>query len=256
MARLYNRASWGIMDSINYRTFAHKFWIMNIEKYNEIKSSLPAHVQLIAVSKFKPATDIQKLYEEGHRTFGENKAQEMKAKHEVLPKDIQWHFIGHLQTNKIKYIAPFVTLIHSIDSEILLQEVDKQAIKNNRVIPCLLQFHIAKEDTKFGFSLGECEAMLQGEVFQNLHHVKICGVMGMATFTEDMDRVRREFQKLHDIFNTLKEKYFSNNPDFKEISMGMTDDYPIAIEEGSTMIRIGSAIFGPRDYSQMLSPEI
>ncbi|MBR0304599.1 MAG: YggS family pyridoxal phosphate-dependent enzyme [Bacteroidales bacterium] len=229
---------------------------MNIEKYNEIKSSLPDHVQLIAVSKFKPATDIQMLYDEGNRAFGENKAQEMKAKHEVLPKDIQWHFIGHLQTNKVKYIAPFVTLIHSIDSEALLQEVDKQAAKNDRVIPCLIQFHIAKEDTKFGFSLGECETMLQGEVFQNLHHVKICGVMGMATFTENMDQVRREFQKLHSIFNTLKEKYFPNNPDFKEISMGMTDDYPIAIEEGSTMIRIGSAIFGPRDYSQMLSPEI
>ena len=229
---------------------------MNIEKYHQIKNTIPGNVQLIAVSKFKPATDIQMLYDEGHRIFGENKAQEMKAKHEVLPKDIQWHFIGHLQTNKIKYIAPFVTLIHSIDSETLLQEVDKQAIKNNRVIPCLLQFHIAKEDTKFGFSLGECETMLQGEVFQNLHHVRICGVMGMATFTEDMDRVRREFQKLHDIFNFLKEKHFSNNPDFKEISMGMTDDYPIAIEEGSTMIRIGSAIFGPRDYSQMLAPEI
>lgn len=229
---------------------------MNIEKYNEIKSSLPDHVQLIAVSKFKPATDIQMLYDEGHRAFGENKAQEMKAKHEVLPKDIQWHFIGHLQTNKVKYIAPFVTLIHSIDSEALLQEVDKQAAKNDRVIPCLIQFHIAKEDTKFGFSLGECETMLQGEVFQNLHHVKLCGVMGMATFTDNMDQVRCEFQKLHSIFNTLKEKYFPNNPEFKEISMGMTDDYPIAIEEGSTLIRIGSAIFGPRDYSQMLSPEI
>jgi hypothetical protein len=229
---------------------------MNLEKYNEIKNNLPDHVQLIAVSKFKPATDIQMLYDEGQRAFGENKAQEMKAKHEVLPKDIHWHFIGHLQTNKVKYIAPFVTLIHSIDSEALLQEVDKQAVKYDRVIPCLIQFHIAKEDTKFGFSLGECETMLQGEVFQNLHHVKICGVMGMATFTEDMERVRKEFQKLHSIFNTLKEKYFPNNPDFKEISMGMTDDYPIAIEEGSTLIRIGSAIFGPRDYSQMLSPEI
>ena len=219
---------------------------MNIEKYREIKRTLPASVRLIAVSKFKPASDIQQLYDEGQRLFGENKAQEMKAKHEVLPKDIQWHFIGHLQTNKIKYIAPFVTMIHSIDSEPLLQEVDKQAVKNNRVIPCLLQFHIAKEDTKFGFSLGECETMLQGDVFKSLQHVKICGVMGMATFTENMDQVRREFQKLHNIFNTLKEKYFQNNPDFKEISMGMTDDYPIAIEEGSTMIRVGSAIFGPR----------
>ena len=228
----------------------HKIRIMNIEKYNEIKDHLPAHVQLIAVSKFKPAEDIQLLYNEGQRAFGENKAQEMKAKHEVLPKDIQWHFIGHLQTNKIKYIAPYVTMIHSIHSEALLQEV------NERIIPCLLEFHIAEEETKSGFTMEECEQMLNGEVFQTLKNVKICGVMGMGTFTEDMNQVRREFQHLHQIFNTLKDKYFHNNSDFKEISMGMTDDYPIAIEEGSTMIRIGSAIFGPRDYSQMFSSEI
>lgn len=229
---------------------------MNLDTYHQIKNNLPAHVQLIAVSKFKPATDIQLLYDEGHRAFGENKAQEMKAKHEVLPKDIQWHFIGHLQTNKIKYIAPYVTMIHSIHSETLLREVNKYAVKNERVIPCLLEFHIAEEETKSGFTLEECEQMLNGEVFQTLKNVKICGVMGMGTFTEDMNQVRREFQHLHQIFNILKEKYFQDNPDFKEISMGMTDDYPIAIEEGSTMIRIGSAIFGPRDYSQMLSPEI
>ncbi len=221
---------------------------MNIEKYNEIKNQLPDHVQLIAVSKFKPAEDIQTLYNEGQRAFGENKAQEMKAKHEVLPKDIQWHFIGHLQTNKIKYIAPYVTLIHSIDSESLLQEVNKYALKNERIIPCLLQFHIAEEETKFGFSLDECRQMLDGELFKTLQNVKICGVMGMGTFTDDMGQVRREFQHLHQIFDTLKQDYFANNEEFKEISMGMTDDYPIAVEEGSTMIRIGSAIFGPRNY--------
>lgn len=222
---------------------------MNIEKYYEIKNSLPAPVQLIAVSKFKPAEDIQTLYNEGQRAFGENKAQEMKAKHEVLPKDIQWHFIGHLQTNKIKYIAPYVTMIHSIDSEALLCEVNKYALKNERVIPCLLQFHIAEEETKFGFNWEECEQMLNGEAFKTLKNVKICGVMGMGTFTEDMDQVRREFQHLHQIFEKLKTTYFADNIDFKEISMGMTDDYPIAIEEGSTLIRIGSAIFGARNYN-------
>ena len=187
---------------------------MNIEKYDEIRASLPAGVRLVAVSKFKPAEDISVLYQHGQRVFGENHAQEMKAKHEILPKDIEWHFIGHLQTNKVKYIAPYVSLIHSIDSLDLLKEVNKQAVKNNRVIPCLLQFHIADEETKFGFSLEECTAMLGSPDFQE-----------------------------------LKSIYFAQNPDFKEISMGMSEDYPIAVEEGSTLVRIGSAIFGPRDYS-------
>lgn len=221
---------------------------MNIEKYHQILNQLPESTRLIAVSKTKPVEDIQMLYDEGQRLFGENKAQEMKAKHEVLPQDIQWHFIGHLQTNKIKYIAPFVTMIHSIDSESLLVEVNKLAEKNQRVIPCLLQFHIAQESTKFGFTLEECQTMLQGPVFPTLHHVQICGVMGMATFTEDMQQVRREFQQLHDIFQSLKEEFFAEDEAFKEISMGMTDDYPIAIEEGSTFIRVGSAIFGERKY--------
>lgn len=222
---------------------------MNIDKYYEIKNSLPAQTKLIAVSKTKPAEDIQTLYNEGQRAFGENKAQEMKAKHEALPKDIEWHFIGHLQTNKIKYIAPYVTLIHSIDSESLLQEINKYAVKNDRVISCLLQFHVAEEETKFGFSLEECEAMLQGEVFPTLKNVQICGVMGMGTNTDDMEQVRNEFRHLHQIFNTLKEKYFANNPHFNELSMGMTDDYPIAVEEGSTLVRVGSAIFGARQYN-------
>ena len=222
---------------------------MNIEKYDEIRASLPAGVRLVAVSKFKPAEDISALYHHGQRVFGENHAQEMKAKHEVLPNDIEWHFIGHLQTNKIKYIAPYVSLIHSIDRFDLLKEVNKHAVKNNRVIPCLLQFHIADEETKFGFTLEECKEMLDSPEFQELKNVKIHGVMGMATFTDDQNQVRGEFRHLHQIFQDLKSTYFSQNSDFKEISMGMSEDYPIAVEEGSTLVRIGSAIFGPRNYS-------
>ena len=222
---------------------------MNIEKYDEIRASLPAGVRLVAVSKFKPAEDISALYQLGQRVFGENHAQEMKAKHEILPQDIEWHFIGHLQTNKVKYIAPYVSMIHSIDSFDLLKEVNKHAAKHNRVIPCLLQFHIASEETKFGFSQAECEEMLQSADFQELKNVKIHGVMGMATFTDDQEQVRREFHHLHQIFDELKTHFFSQNPDFKELSMGMTEDYPIAIQEGSTLIRIGSAIFGPRNYN-------
>ena len=222
---------------------------MNIEKYDEIRASLPAGVRLVAVSKFKPAEDIAALYQHGQRVFGENHAQEMKAKHEVLPQDIEWHFIGHLQTNKIKYIAPYVSLIHSIDSFDLLKEVNKHAVKNNRLIPCLLQFHIADEETKFGFSLEECKAMLDHSDFQELKNVEIHGVMGMATFTDNMEQVRGEFKHLHQIFQELKSTYFAQNPNFREISMGMSEDYPIAVEEGSTLVRIGSAIFGPRNYN-------
>ena len=222
---------------------------MNIEKYDEIRASLPAGVRLVAVSKFKPAEDIAALYQHGQRVFGENHAQEMKSKHEILPQDIEWHFIGHLQTNKIKYIAPYVSLIHSIDSYDLLKEVNKHAVKNNRVLPCLLQFHIADEETKFGFTFEECQAMLNDPGFLELKNVEIHGVMGMATFTENMEQVRGEFQHLHQIFQNLKTQFFSQSLDFKELSMGMTEDYPIAIEEGSTLIRIGSAIFGPRNYN-------
>ncbi len=222
---------------------------MNIEKYDEIRASLPVGVRLVAVSKFKPAEDISALYQHGQRVFGENHAQEMKAKHEILPQDIEWHFIGHLQTNKVKYIAPYVSLIHSIDSLDLLKEVNKHAVKNNRVIPCLLQFHIADEETKFGFTFEECAEMLNSSEFQELKNVKIHGVMGMATFTDDQEQVRGEFRHLHQIFQDLKVQYFAQEPDFKEISMGMSEDYPIAIEEGSTLVRIGSAIFGPRNYN-------
>ncbi|MCQ2285280.1 MAG: YggS family pyridoxal phosphate-dependent enzyme [Bacteroidales bacterium] len=223
---------------------------MNIPAYRQIKQSLPQNVKLIAVSKTKPASDIQLLYDAGQRAFGENKAQELQQKYELLPKDIEWHFIGHLQTNKIKYIAPYVALIHSIDSFDLLKEVNKFALKNNRIIPCLFQFHIATEESKFGFNWGECITMLQSEEFVNLKNIEIQGVMGMATFTEDQNLIRTEFSTLHHYFTELKKSFFANQPSFKEISMGMSDDYPIAIEEHSTMVRVGSAIFGARIYAQ------
>ncbi|HNX20813.1 MAG TPA: YggS family pyridoxal phosphate-dependent enzyme [Bacteroidales bacterium] len=219
---------------------------MNIQNYHSILSELPVQVTLIAVSKTKPVEDIQLLYQEGQRVFGENRAQELKSKYEVLPKDIEWHFIGHLQTNKIKYIAPFVSLIHSVDSFNLLQEINTSAKKVNRIIPCLLQFYIAQEETKFGFDRQECIEMLESEMFKSLRNIEIVGVMGMATFTDDQEQIRNEFKSLHDHFNFLKTNYFQDNFKFKEISMGMTDDYHIAIQEGSTMIRIGSAIFGSR----------
>lgn len=202
--------------------------------------------QLVAVSKTKPNEAILELYEQGQRDFGENKAQELTPKYEALPRDIRWHMIGHLQTNKVKYIAPFVHLIHSVDSQKVLKEINKEANKNERVIDCLLQFKIAQEDTKYGFDLPEAEAMLQSDVFKSYEHVRIIGVMGMATFTDDEAQVRREFQKLRDIFEQLKTKYFADQPAFREISMGMSDDYKIAIEEGSTMVRIGTLLFGKR----------
>ncbi|MBP5650946.1 MAG: YggS family pyridoxal phosphate-dependent enzyme [Bacteroidales bacterium] len=222
---------------------------MNLQAYHNIIENLPEGIRLVAVSKTKPEEDIMTLYNEGQRIFGENKAQEMKAKHEHLPQDIEWHLIGHLQTNKIKYIAPFVSMIHSIDSYELLKEVNKHALKHSRVLKCLLQFHIAQEETKFGFLLDECEAMLNDPDFQELKNVQICGVMGMASLTDNQEQIHREFHTLHEYFNLLKDKYFSSNPDFKELSMGMSEDYPIAIEEGSTLIRVGSAIFGARNYA-------
>lgn len=222
---------------------------MNLQAYHNIKDSLPEGVRLVAVSKTKPEEDIMILYNEGQRIFGENKAQELKGKYEHLPKDIEWHLIGHLQSNKIKYIAPFVSLIHSIDSYELLKEVNKHAIKHERVLNCLLQFHIAQEETKFGFLFDECEAMLKDPNFADLQNIKICGVMGMASLTDNQEQIHREFHTLHEYFNLLKNKYFSSNSDFKELSMGMSEDYPIAIEEGSTLVRVGSAIFGARNYA-------
>ncbi len=215
---------------------------------SEIKSKIPKSIKLVAVSKTKPNEDILDAYHSGHKIFGENKVQELVRKYEELPKDIEWHFIGHLQTNKVKFIAAFVSLIHGVDSFKLLKTIDKEAVKHNRVISCLLQFHIATESTKFGFSLPEVKTILESDDFTKLKNVKITGIMGMATFTDKEDQVRSEFKKLTQIFKTLKSDYFGDSEVFTEISMGMSDDYPIAIEEGSTMIRIGSKIFGERNY--------
>lgn len=220
------------------------------ENLHKIKATIPEGVTLVAVSKTKPVSDIQEAYDTGQRVFGENYPQEMRDKHEVLPHDIQWHFIGHLQTNKIKYIIPFVTLIHSIDTANLLEAVNKEARKHDRVVDCLLQFHIAQEETKFGLDLEEARALLDSEAFKQMENVRICGVMGMGTFTDDMDEVRKEFKHLKSIFDTLKQDYFADQKQFKEISMGMSEDYPIAIEEGATLIRVGSKIFGARIYNK------
>ena len=218
------------------------------EKINQIKSVLPAGVKLVAVSKTKPNEDIMEAYRAGQKIFGENKVQDLALKYEQLPKDIEWHHIGHLQTNKVKYIAPFVSMIHAVDSLKLLMVIDKEAQKANRVIPCLLQFHIAEEETKFGLDLEEAIELLRSAEFKNAAHVEIAGVMGMATFTSNEAQVRREFAALKSIFDTLKNKFFTENKSFCEISMGMSDDYRIAIEEGSTIVRIGSTIFGARNY--------
>jgi len=218
----------------------------NLEK---IQSTLKPGVRLIAVSKTKPVEDLQAAYDCGQRLFGENKALEMRDKHEVLPHDIEWHFIGHLQTNKVKYIAAYVSLIHSIDSLNLLQTVNKEAVKHNRVIDCLLQFHIATEETKFGLDMQEAEALLKSPEYAQLKNVRIVGVMGMATNTPNRDLIRQEFRTLRSYRDQLADIYFKEHPEFKEISMGMSHDYDIAMEEGSTLVRIGSSIFGARDYS-------
>ena len=218
------------------------------EEIQTIKAGLPESVRLVAVSKFHPIEALQEAYEGGQRIFGESKVQEMTQKYEALPKDIEWHFIGHLQTNKIKYMAPYVAFIHGVDSYKLLSEINKQAAKAGRIIPCLLQIHIAQEETKFGFSTDECRTMLEEGNWRQLKNVQIAGVMGMATNTEDEAQIKREFSTLSAFFQEVKETYFREVSSFKEISMGMSDDYPIAIEEGSTLIRIGSRIFGARNY--------
>ncbi len=214
----------------------------------EIKSSLPQHVTLVAVSKTHPVEVIMEAYNAGHRIFGENKVQELVSKYEVMPKDIEWHLIGHLQSNKVKYIAAFVSLIHSVDSIKLLEVIDKEAQKHNRVIDCLLQIHIASEETKFGLSADELEELLSSNDFKEMKNIRVVGLMGMATFTDNMAQVRMEFKFLSTLFQSVKAKYFADKPWFKELSMGMSSDYTVAIEEGSTMVRIGSNIFGHRNY--------
>ena len=204
--------------------------------------------QLIAVSKMHSVALIQEAYEAGQRAFGENKVQELVAKQPELSADIQWHLIGHLQTNKVKYIVPFVHMVQSVDSLKLLQEINKQALKHNRVMHCLLQFHIAEEDSKFGLTLEEAQEFLATDTCRAMENVRICGVMGVATFTQDQNQLKKEFRALRSIFQTLKHGYFSSSEYFKEISMGMSSDYELAIAEGSTMVRVGSALFGSRSY--------
>ncbi len=220
------------------------------ENLNKVRATLPSSVKLIAVSKTKPNSAILEAYNSGQRLFGENKVQELIEKYESLPKDIEWHLIGHLQTNKVKYMASFVAMIHAVDSLKLLAEINKEASKHNRIINCLLQFHIAKEETKFGLDFDEALAILDSHDFQLMRNVHIAGVMGMATYTDDQKQVRSEFSSLRNIFTKLKSMYFDNDPTFSEISMGMSDDYLVAIEQGATMVRVGSSIFGERVYQQ------
>ena len=219
------------------------------ENIRIFKENIPENVRLVAVSKTKPVEDIREAYETGHRDFGENKAQELSEKYPLLPADIRWHFIGHLQTNKVKYIAPFVHLIHAVDSLKLLKEINKQALKHNRTIACLLQFHIASESTKFGMNMEEARQLLESDEFGNMKNIEIHGVMGMATLTDDMEQVGNEFRQLRLYFEQLKKEYFPADPAFCELSMGMSHDYQTAIEEGATIIRIGTAIFGARNYA-------
>ena len=218
------------------------------QNIQEIRKNIPANVSLVCVSKFHPENAILEAYNCGERIFGESRVQELLAKQTKLPADIQWHFIGHLQSNKIKLILPTVSLIHGVDSSNLLKEINSRALKAGRVVSCLLQVHIAREETKFGFSMEEIRQMLSGNEFGSLENVQINGLMGMATLTDDKEQIRAEFRTLRQLYDELKREYFQNNENFCELSMGMSDDYQIAIDEGSTMVRIGSSIFGMREY--------
>lgn len=210
-----------------------------------IKSTLPEHVTLVAVSKTKPVSDLMQAYEAGQRIFGENKIQEMTDKWEEMPKDIQWHMIGHVQSNKVKFMAPFVSLIHGVDSLKLLQEINKQALKNNRIIDCLLQIYIAEEESKFGLDENELNELLSSSEFKEMENIRILGLMGMATFTDDQNQIKKEFTHLKSIFDSIK-TIETENLQLNTISMGMSGDYQLAIDCGSTMVRIGSSIFGGR----------
>jgi pyridoxal phosphate enzyme (YggS family) len=218
------------------------------QNLNNIKSQLPEHVTLVAVSKTKPVSDLMQAYEVGQRIFGENKIQEMANKWETMPKDIQWHMIGHVQRNKVKYMADFVDLIHGVDSLKLLKEINKEAIKHNRVINCLLQIKIAKEDSKFGLSAEEAKTVISSDEFSELKNIKVIGLMGMATFTDNMQQVENEFKFLKHTFDDLKSKRLDNF-NLETLSIGMSGDYPLAIDCGSTMVRVGSSIFGSRNYN-------
>ena len=219
-----------------------------VANLNKIRATLPVGVQLVAVSKTHSDEEIMEAYNAGQRIFGENKVQELVRKWESLPKDIEWHFIGHLQSNKVKFIAPFIAMIHSVDSFKILKTINEEARRAERSIPCLLQFHIASEESKFGFLPSEAEQLFSATDLDELKHVIFTGVMGMATFTDNSAVIIQEFSTLYGLFHKLKASYFSGNEDFKEVSMGMSDDYMVAIEKGSTMVRIGSTIFGERFY--------
>ncbi len=219
----------------------------DLVRLEQIKSQLSQHgIKLVAVSKTKPVEDIEQLYHAGHKIFGENRVRELVNKYEQLPKDIEWHMIGHLQSNKVKYIAPFVHLIHGVDSFKLLAAIDKQGAKHNRIIDCLLQIHIAEEATKHGFSFEDLMQLLASGQLADLHHVRITGLMGMATFTSDNGQIRKEFREIAGFYQTIKTEFFKDQDHFRELSIGMSGDYEIAMEEGSTMVRIGSLIFGER----------
>lgn len=215
---------------------------------NEVYANLPEGVRLVAVSKYHPAAAIEEAYRAGQRIFGESREQELAEKCKLLPPDIEWHFIGHLQTNKVKYIAPFIGMIHAVDSYKLLAEINKQALKHQRIIPCLLELHIAQEESKYGFTFDSCREMLAQGQWKDLTNARICGVMGMATNTDDTAEIAAEFRSLKAFFDELKQTYFSHSDTFKEISMGMSHDYRIAIACGSTLVRVGSKIFGERQY--------
>jgi PLP dependent protein len=217
-----------------------------------LKRSLPYSVRLVAVSKTRPVSDILDAYNAGQRCFGENRVQEILSKKDHLPADIEWHLIGHLQSNKVRSVVPFISLIHSVDSMKLLTVINSEALKINRVVDVLMQVHIAMEETKFGFSKAEIEDMLGSPDFVYLKNIRICGVMGMATFTSDTDQVRREFRSLYALYSDLKKRYFNSAEQFSEISMGMSGDYKIAAEEGSTMVRVGSLIFGERKKTDLI----
>lgn len=214
----------------------------------EVRGHLPEGVKLIAISKFHPKEYIEAAYAEGQRVFGESREQELKGKAEALPKDIKWHFIGHLQTNKVKYIAPYIAMIEAVDSLKLLQEIEKQAAKHNRTIKVLLELHIAKEESKYGLTLEACRKLLEEGEWRKLKHVQICGLMMMASNVDDEEQIAREFDTAKNFFHEMKEQYFSDDPEFKERSWGMSHDYRIAINHGSTMVRVGTTIFGPRLY--------
>ena len=224
--------------------------MMIAENLNRVKAQLLPHTELVAVSKYHPVEELQEAYDAGQRVFGESHVQELVAKHEVLPQDIRWHFIGHLQTNKVKYIVPFVSLIHSADSVKLLKEINKQGQKAEKVVDVLLQMHVAEEETKFGFAPNEVVEMLEGGEWREWKNVRIVGVMAMATNTDNEKQIADEFERVRLLFGQLKERFFAENGAFKEISMGMSGDYLIAQEHGSTIVRVGSMIFGERDYSK------